>query len=67
MTERELRKLLRLFDCVEIRQKSSHLIVRCGKCQATVPVHKGEDIDVGTLRAIGRQLEPCLGKGWWLQ
>ena len=65
MTERELRKRLRRLGCVEVRQKSSHLIVRCGDCQVTVPVHKGEDIDKGTLRAIGRQLEPCLGKDWW--
>jgi predicted RNA binding protein YcfA (HicA-like mRNA interferase family) len=32
--------------------------------QRTVPIHKGEDIPRGTLRAIERDLEPCLGKGW---
>jgi predicted RNA binding protein YcfA (HicA-like mRNA interferase family) len=31
---------------------------------AVVPVHGGEDLAPGTLRAIERQLEPCLGKGW---
>ena len=28
------------------------------------PFTKGEDIPRGTLRAIERDLEPCLGKGW---
>jgi predicted RNA binding protein YcfA (HicA-like mRNA interferase family) len=30
----------------------------------TIPRHQGEDIAVGTLRAIERQLEPCLGRRW---
>ena len=34
------------------------------RCFSTVPIHKGEDIPRGTLRAIERDLEPCLGKGW---
>jgi predicted RNA binding protein YcfA (HicA-like mRNA interferase family) len=38
--------------------------VRCGACRTTVPVHRGEDLPPGTLRAIERDLEPCLGKGW---
>jgi hypothetical protein len=33
-------------------------------CFSTVPIHKGEDIPRGTLRAIEHDLEPCLGKGW---
>ncbi len=65
MTARELLKILRKAGCVEVRQKGSHLVIRCGKCQTTVPVHKGEGIKKGTLAAIGRNLEPCLGKDWW--
>lgn len=33
------------------------------KAAATVPQHTG-DIPVGTLRAIERDLEAALGKGW---
>ncbi|RLB54523.1 MAG: toxin HicA [Deltaproteobacteria bacterium] len=65
MTARELLRILRKAGCVEVRQKGSHLVIRCGKCQTTVPVHKGEDIKKGTLAAIGGNLEPCLGKDWW--
>ena len=63
MTTRELRRLLARAGCDELRQSGSHLIVRCGTCQTVVPVH-GKDIPTGTLRAIVRDLEPCLGKGW---
>jgi len=48
--------------CIEVRQKGSHLVVSCGKCQTVIPVHPGEDIGPGLLRAIERQLAPCLGK-----
>lgn len=27
-------------------------------------MHAGDDIKAGTLRAIEKQLEPCLGRGW---
>jgi predicted RNA binding protein YcfA (HicA-like mRNA interferase family) len=64
MTSRGLLRILKAHDCVEVRQKGSHLVVRCGKCQTTIPVHPGEDIGAGLLRAIVRQLEPCLGKKW---
>jgi predicted RNA binding protein YcfA (HicA-like mRNA interferase family) len=51
--------------CDRLRQRGSHVIVRCpGGCQAVIPVHAGEDIPTGTLRAIERTLEPCLGEGW---
>jgi hypothetical protein len=33
------------------------------KAATTVPQHTG-DIPAGTLRAIERDLEPALGKGW---
>ncbi|MDQ6877669.1 MAG: hypothetical protein M3082_08195 [Candidatus Dormibacteraeota bacterium] len=35
-----------------------------GKCRTTVPVHRGQDLPAGTLRAIERDLEPCLGRRW---
>jgi predicted RNA binding protein YcfA (HicA-like mRNA interferase family) len=63
VTARELRRVLRRYGCVEVRQVGSHLTVRCGSCLATIAVHRG-DIPVGTLRKIERDLEPCLGKGW---
>jgi hypothetical protein len=47
-----------------LRQAGSHLIVRCGQCQTTITVHKGEDYGSGLLRRIERDLEPCLAKGW---
>ena len=56
--------MLKSLGCVEVRQRGSHVLVRCGGCTAVVPVHSGEDVKPGTLRAIERQLEPCLGKGW---
>jgi predicted RNA binding protein YcfA (HicA-like mRNA interferase family) len=64
MRARELRRILRGLGCVELRQTGSHLMVRCGKCQATVPVHAGEDIAPGTLRSIVKTLTPCLGEDW---
>jgi hypothetical protein len=33
-------------------------------CVTTVPVHAGQDLPPGTLRAIERDLEPCLDKRW---
>lgn len=49
---------------VQVRRKGSHAIYRTpGGCQTVVPMHAG-DIPAGTLRAIERQLERCLGKGW---
>jgi predicted RNA binding protein YcfA (HicA-like mRNA interferase family) len=60
---RELRRILQAKGCVAVRQKGSHLVVRCGKCQTVIPVHSG-DIATGTLRQIERKLTPCLGKGW---
>jgi predicted RNA binding protein YcfA (HicA-like mRNA interferase family) len=65
MTGAKLLRDLRRLGCVVVRQHGSHVIVRCGTCQTTVPVHAGEDLGPGLLRAIQRDLEPCLGKGWW--
>jgi predicted RNA binding protein YcfA (HicA-like mRNA interferase family) len=57
-------RLLRRLGCEEVRQKGSHVRVRCGRCHTTVPVHAGEDLGEGLLNAIERDLTPCLGKGW---
>jgi predicted RNA binding protein YcfA (HicA-like mRNA interferase family) len=64
VTGDELLRQLRKRDCSVIRQRGSHVRVQCGSCLATVPVHAGRDLPVGTLRSIERQREPCLGKGW---
>ncbi len=64
MKAKELLRMLRRLGCAEIRQKGSHVRVRCGVCLTTVPVHAGEDLGPGLLRAIEPDLEPCLGKGW---
>ena len=64
MTAKDLRRILRSFGCIEIRQRGSHIRIECGQCVTTVPVHAGEDIGPGLLRRIERDLEPCLGKGW---
>jgi len=57
-------RLLHRLGCEVKRQKGSHVHVQCGTCSTTVPVHAGEDIGVGLLREIERDLEPCLGKHW---
>ncbi|MFY0582211.1 type II toxin-antitoxin system HicA family toxin [Cystobacter fuscus] len=65
MKAKELLRILREHGCEEVRQKgTSHVRVRCGKCSTTVPVHPGEDIGPGLLRAIERDVEPCLHPGW---
>lgn len=65
MTGKQVPRILsREMKCEVLRQKGSHVIVRCGKCQTVIPVHAGEDLGPGLLRAIERDLEPCLGKKW---
>ncbi|MCI0634882.1 MAG: type II toxin-antitoxin system HicA family toxin [Actinobacteria bacterium] len=65
MRGRELLRILRKqFDCREVRQRGSHVIVRCGSCRSTIPVHAGEDLRPGLLLQIQRDLEPCLGVRW---
>lgn len=59
-------RIIERAGCVQLRQRGSHVVVqRPGGCQTVViPVHRGQDIPIGTRRAIERSLEPCLGKGW---
>jgi len=63
MTGSALLRILRRRGCVEVRRRGSHVRVRCGNCVTTVPVHAGEDLGVGLLKVIERDLEECLGKG----
>ncbi len=56
--------MLRRHGCVEVRQKGSHLTIRCGTCVTQIPVHAGE-ITASTWFKIQKQLRPCLGERWW--
>ncbi len=64
MKARDLLRLLKSRGCVEVRQKGSHLTVRCGACTTVVPVHAGQDIGRGLLASIERSLARCLGEKW---
>ena len=64
MKARELLEILNAAGCQARQAKGAHIVVECGKCRTVVSYHQGKDIATGTLRAIERQLEPCLGKGW---
>lgn len=66
MRSREVVRRIRQLGGETVRQTGSHLIMRVDDCQAVVPVH-GRDISPGTLRAIERSLEQCLGKGWLIR
>lgn len=66
MTGNDVVRRLLALGCRKVRQKGSHVrfVSPCGKCHTTVPLHGNRDIATGTLRAIERDMEPCLGKGW---
>jgi len=64
VTGKDLLKRLRQLGCTVVRTRGSHVRVVCGDCTTTIPIHAGHDLPPGTLRAIARDLEPCLGKGW---
>src|SRR5207237_4953955 len=63
MTGREILRRLRRLGCEIVRQRGSHVRVRCGACQTTVPAHRGQDLPPGTLRSIERDLEPLSREG----
>lgn len=69
MRAREIEKRIRSAGGVLSRQRGSHrlyVVVKNGKAaHTTVPYHSG-DLPKGTVRAIERDLEPVLGKGWLL-
>ena len=64
MTGSDILRVLRGYGCEVVRRRGSHVRVSCDGCQTTVPVHAGQDVPSGTLRAIERDLEPCLGRRW---
>ncbi len=63
MTAKDLLKILRKRECIVVRQRGSHITLRCGKCQGVVPLHT-KDLAIGTLKNIEKRFEPCLGRGW---
>jgi predicted RNA binding protein YcfA (HicA-like mRNA interferase family) len=64
MKARELLKILKDHGCVQVRQKGSHIRIQCQSCSTTVPNHPGEDLGIGLLKQIEKDLAPCLGQGW---
>jgi len=64
VTGKQLIRHLKKLGAEEVRRESSHVRMRFGVCSTTVPVHAGEDLGKGLLRAIERDLAPCLGEGW---
>jgi predicted RNA binding protein YcfA (HicA-like mRNA interferase family) len=65
MTGREVLRLVERLGCERVRQRGSHVIVRCpGGCQTVIPIHRSQDLPIGTLRSIERLLARCLGEGW---
>ncbi|MGH8910268.1 MAG: type II toxin-antitoxin system HicA family toxin [Egibacteraceae bacterium] len=66
MTAKQVRGTLRRAGREEDRRSGSHLTVRCGDCQAAVPVHPGRDISPGVLRDIAKRLRPRIGQQEWM-
>jgi predicted RNA binding protein YcfA (HicA-like mRNA interferase family) len=65
MTGRDVLRRAERLGCWRVRQRGSHVIVRCrGGCQTVIPIHRGQDLPAGTLRSIERLLAPCLGEAW---
>lgn len=68
MTAIEVTRKLHKLGATKVRQVGSHarFVSPNGKCFTTVPMHRG-DIPLGTLRAIEKQMTPCLGEGWLIE
>ena len=68
MRAREVNARIESKGGIALRQRGSHRLysVTANGITAitTVPQHGTQDIPTGTLRAIERDLEPVLGKGW---
>ncbi len=64
MKARKILQILREYGCIEMRQKGSHIRIKCKHCFSTVPNHGSEDLKLGTLKQIQKDLQSCLGKGW---
>jgi predicted RNA binding protein YcfA (HicA-like mRNA interferase family) len=67
MTGRDVLRRIDQLGGVVVRQKGSHVRVELGECATTVPVHRGQDIPIGTLRQIERDLARCVGEARWLR
>ena len=65
MTSREVLRRIRQRggEPVKLYQVGSHANYTVGACKTIIPVH-ARDIPTGTLRAIERDLELCLGRRW---
>jgi predicted RNA binding protein YcfA (HicA-like mRNA interferase family) len=66
VTSREVIQKLESRGAKRVRQKGSHAFYRssCGRCVTVVPIHKGEDVGVGLLRKIQKDMAPCYGERW---
>lgn len=66
VTARDVIRRLHEHGCVLVRQRGSHAryVAPGGNCATTVPMHLGRDIPAGTLRAIEKDMAPCLGSKW---
>ena len=66
MKANEALRIMFKLGCRKVRQKGSHVRIACpcGKHMTTLPVHAGEELGSGLRRAVERDFEPCLGKGW---
>jgi predicted RNA binding protein YcfA (HicA-like mRNA interferase family) len=65
MTSREVLRRIRQLGGrpVRLNQVGSHAKYAVAGCRTIIPLH-ADDLPVGTLRAIERDLEPCLGRRW---
>ncbi|AAN12592.1 toxin [Mycobacterium phage Che9c] len=75
MKSRDVNRRIESLGGIETRQRGSHrryAVVYTDKSGnertafTTVQQHKGQEIPLGTLRAIQRDLEPAFGEGWLL-
>jgi predicted RNA binding protein YcfA (HicA-like mRNA interferase family) len=68
VTSREVVRKLEARGARKVRQKGSHAFYRsaCDRCSTVVPIHKGEDLGPGLLRAIQKDMASCYGERWLL-
>ena len=65
MTSQEVLRRIRQLGGVPVKlhQVGSHAKFQVGDCGTVIALH-ARDLPVGTLHAIERDLEPCLGRRW---
>lgn len=68
MTRREVEQALRAAGCTPKPGggKGSHTRWVCGTCVTTVPGKASEQLPIGTLKAIARQVRDCIGQHDWM-